>query len=60
MKVFAAMQQKFASNDLEGSWTASHVSHEQMAMCVQTAREEFSLKGPEKSCLLTVSGQVSM
>ena len=60
VKVFTAMQQKLASNDLEGSWTASHVSYDQMEMCVQTAREEFILKALEKSCLLSVSEQPSM
>lgn len=59
MTVFTAVQQKFASNDLEGSWTVSRVSHEQMEMCVQTARE-FILKALEKSCLLPVSEQVWM
>lgn len=44
----------FPSNDLEGSWTASHVSHEQMEMSVQTARE-FTWKALEKSCHLPVS-----
>lgn len=38
------MQQKFASNDLEESWTATLVNHEQMDMCMQTAREKFILK----------------
>lgn len=57
--VYTAVQQKFASNDLEGSWTVSRVSHEQMEICVQTARE-FILKALEKSCLLPVSEQVSL